>query len=271
MIDFLKLMGPEGLLFIFIASLIAIVQLFRFIVKKRTTSIPTQHNDPLIKKYDDVNLDKYTQFFRLLGLCIGMTTLLAAFEYPTPNDVLVTLQSTSIIDNSEYDSVYVLPKPKVPQIKKPPVVTIIEVKDDVKIDENIEIDIPEGFDPNEIIEEYVPDDEPSDDEPVKDFVVIAEKSAAFKGGMGKFYKWIGRRMKYPSQAKRMGVEGKVFVEFIVERNGKLTDIKVVRGIGAGCDEEAIRVLEACPNWNPGEQRGRPVRQKMVIPISFRLH
>jgi protein TonB len=68
----------------------------------------------------------------------------------------------------------------------------------------------------------------------------------------------------------MGIEGKVFVEFIVDKDGKLTNIKVVRGIGGGCDEEAIRVISRMPNWKPGKQRGMPVKVRMIIPIHFVL-
>lgn len=269
MIDILKFMGLEGLLFTFIAILIAIVQLFRLIVRKRSNLSPLSKSNPLVKKYDDVNLDKYTQFFRMLGLCIGMTTILAAFEYPTPHSTLMTWEDTFKFENEEVDSAFVLPKPKIQLPKKAAPIIIIEVDDEKDITTEVDIFIPEDFDPGEVIEEYVSIDE-IEEKPEDDFVTFAEQSASYKGGMGKFYKWLGKKIKYPSQAKRMGVEGKVFVEFIVERDGALSNLKVVRGIGAGCDQEAIRILKMCPNWTPGKQRGRPVRQKMVLPISFRL-
>lgn len=75
---------------------------------------------------------------------------------------------------------------------------------------------------------------------------------------------------YPHRAQRMGIEGWVFVEFVVERDGSLTDIKVVKGIGGGCDDEAIRVISQAPKWNAGKQRGRSVRVRMVMPIMFKL-
>jgi protein TonB len=68
----------------------------------------------------------------------------------------------------------------------------------------------------------------------------------------------------------MGVEGRVFVEFVVNRDGSIVDVKFIKGIGAGCDEEAVRVVQSAPAWKPGKQRGKPVRQKMVIPIIFKL-
>ncbi|MGB3618259.1 MAG: energy transducer TonB, partial [Catalinimonas sp.] len=74
----------------------------------------------------------------------------------------------------------------------------------------------------------------------------------------------------PEQARRMGVEGRVFVQFVVERDGTLTDVQAVKGIGAGCDEEAIRAVKESPKWKPGKQRGRPVRVRMVMPIVFKM-
>jgi protein TonB len=109
-----------------------------------------------------------------------------------------------------------------------------------------------------------------EEEDVEQVFSVVEESAAPKGGMQAFYKYVGEKLKYPAQARRMGTEGRVFVEFVVNRDGSIVDVKVVRGIGAGCDEEAIRVVQSAPSWSPGKQRGKPVRQKMVIPINFKL-
>ena len=68
----------------------------------------------------------------------------------------------------------------------------------------------------------------------------------------------------------MGLEGRVFVEFVVEKDGSLTDVKIAKGIGGGCDEEAVRVISSAPRWNAGKQRGRPVRVRMVMPIMFKI-
>jgi len=89
-----------------------------------------------------------------------------------------------------------------------------------------------------------------------------------------FHPWVERAkvtLKYPAQARRMGIEGKVYVTFVVGKEGEITDVKVLKGIGAGCDEEAIRVLSGAPNWKPGKQRGRPVRVRMQLPIIFKLN
>lgn len=99
--------------------------------------------------------------------------------------------------------------------------------------------------------------------------VIVEKMPEPVGGYAKFYKVLNKNMKYPAQARRTGTKGRVFVEFTVQENGELNDIRVIKGIGVGCDEEAMRVI-ALTKWNAGKQRGRPVKVKMVQPIIFDL-
>lgn len=92
----------------------------------------------------------------------------------------------------------------------------------------------------------------------------------FTGGVVELYRWLGKNLNYPSAAVRAGVEGKVFVKFIVEKDGSISQLKVMKGIGFGCDEEALRVLKNMPKWSPGLQNGKPVRVYFTIPIAFRL-
>ncbi|MHA4893515.1 TonB family protein [Pedobacter sp. PWIIR3] len=106
-------------------------------------------------------------------------------------------------------------------------------------------------------------------DPVYDFVSL-EQQPAFKGGMKNFYTYLAKTVKYPAEAQRLNKQGKVFLSFIVEKDGSLSDIKVDRKAGYGLDEEAVRVLKASPNWDPGIQQGKKVRVKYNIPISFTL-
>ena len=89
--------------------------------------------------------------------------------------------------------------------------------------------------------------------------------------MAAFYKQLGKNLRYPRQAKKMGIQGKVYIRFIVDTDGSLTNIEVLKGIGAGCDEEALRVITQAPKWKPGKQRGKPVKVRMTIPIVFKLN
>ncbi|NII84825.1 MULTISPECIES: energy transducer TonB [unclassified Pedobacter] len=176
------------------------------------------------------------------------------------------------------------PPPKVDQVKMPPPIVKpdIEVRDepptveklkeadpgqrDIKGDPTADIVIaePVGEGPKREAAVAV------DDNKVYDFVSI-EKQPEFPGGISKFYGYLSKAIKYPPMAQENNVQGKVFLSFVVEKDGKLTDITVTRGLGSGTDEEAIRVLKASPRWNPGIQNGKPVRVKYNINVNFTLN
>ncbi|MFM7851827.1 MAG: energy transducer TonB, partial [Flammeovirgaceae bacterium] len=86
------------------------------------------------------------------------------------------------------------------------------------------------------------------------------------GGLAAFYKQVSQVIRYPAKARRNRIEGKVFVQFVVQEDGTLTDFRVIKGIGGGCDEEALRSVMSSPRWQPGKQRGRPVKQRYTLPI-----
>jgi TonB family protein len=97
-----------------------------------------------------------------------------------------------------------------------------------------------------------------------------ELAPEYQGGQKALSKFLGSRLRYPVRARENKVQGKVYIGFIVEKNGSLSDFKVVRGIGGGCDEEAIRVLKLSPIWKPGYANGKPVRTSYTLPITFQL-
>ena len=104
----------------------------------------------------------------------------------------------------------------------------------------------------------------SDDE----VYIMVEKRAEFPGGQSEMLKYIQDNRQYPDEAKENDVHGKVLVSLIVERDGTLSDVKVMRGIGSGCDEEAVRVITSMPKWKPGEQGGKAVRTSLTLPVTF---
>ena len=99
---------------------------------------------------------------------------------------------------------------------------------------------------------------------------IVETMPMFRGGERKLMEFIGSNVVYPKEAIDAGIEGKVFVEFYIEKDGTVSDAKVLRGIGYGCDEEALRVIGLMPKWFPGKQRGHAVRVRYTLPINFKL-
>lgn len=105
----------------------------------------------------------------------------------------------------------------------------------------------------------------------KSNLMVVEEMPEFEGGAKAFAKFIRKQMKYPKQAKKMGVEGKVYLEFIVNKDSSLSDIKILKGIGLGCEEEAIRLLKKSESqWTAGKQRGKPVKVKMSVAIVFKI-
>lgn len=107
------------------------------------------------------------------------------------------------------------------------------------------------------------------DEDVRIFSIV-EEEASYPGGYDALMEFLAKNIQYPEKAKKMGVKGKVFVTFIVEKDGSISDIKVLRDIGYGCGEEVIRVIKLMPKWKPAKQRGKAVRQQFNLPVSFNL-
>jgi len=101
--------------------------------------------------------------------------------------------------------------------------------------------------------------------------VSLENPPVYPGGIAEFYKFLGENIKYPEQAKQNKIQGNVFVSFVVEKSGAISNVKVDRGLGYGTDEEALRVLALSPNWEPGTQNNKPVRVKYNIPIKFHMN
>ncbi len=106
--------------------------------------------------------------------------------------------------------------------------------------------------------------------PEHDVYQIVEQMPEFPNGQEALMLYIAKQVKYPAEAKKAGAQGRVFIGFIVEPDGSLSDFKVLRGIGYGCDEEALRVVKSMPKWQPGMHRGKAVRVQYLVPVNFRL-
>ncbi len=99
---------------------------------------------------------------------------------------------------------------------------------------------------------------------------VVEQMPQFPGGDAELLKYLRGNIKYPRMASENNIEGKVFVSFVVKSDGSITNVKVLRGIGGGCDEEAVRVVKSMPSWLPGKQGGRPVPVSFKLPVVFKL-
>jgi protein TonB len=173
------------------------------------------------------------------------------------------------------------PKPKVDQVKFPPPVVV--PAEEVRDEEPPTVEELKVADPGQKTIEGDPNADIRIDEPVGEAPKEAEVTEdvnqifhsvevtpEFPGGIKKFYSFLEKNYRYPAMAREQGVSGKVIMQFVVERDGSLTDIKVVRDLGLGTGEEAIRLLKSMPKWKPGIQNGRPVRVAYTLPFSLNL-
>ena len=110
-------------------------------------------------------------------------------------------------------------------------------------------------------------DVPMDDDEIME---VPEVAPEFPGGYDSLYAYIARNISYPAEAKKADIHGKVYVTFVVEKDGRITGERILRDIGGGCGEEVLRVIRTMPNWKPGTQRGNPVRVQFNLPVSFEL-
>ncbi len=222
-----------------------------------------------LKKNPKYDLIAKIPMLRMLGLTVSLCVVIVAFEIPGKGEeVIIDLGNV----RGEFEEIMDLPitehlPPPPPQIQ---VAQIKEVPDETIIEEEIEIELDVEVTEFTSIDEIEFVESDMEEEPVEEVFTVVEVNPEYPGGIAAFYQFIGERIKYPNSAARLGVEGRVYVEFIVGKDGALRDIRVVKGIGAGCDEEAERVMKMVPKFNPGKQRGRPVHVKMVLPIYFKL-
>lgn len=221
-----------------------------------------------VKKNKNADIHRLSGIFFQLGLVLSLAMVVIAFEWRSSDDGS-TVDLGSLEDSFE-DIIdipnTIQPPPPPPVIQQP---QIIEVPDEEEIDEEIKVNLDIEITEETIIEELVFEDAP-EEEVADEVFTIVEENPLPVGGMNAFYRYVATYLIYPEIARRMGIEGNVFIEFVVEKDGAITAVRSLKGIGAGCDEEAVKVINKAPKWRPGKQRGKPVRVRIVLPIHFRL-
>jgi protein TonB len=213
----------------------------------------------------------YSSLFFSIGLCISLLVVVTAFEWKFYDRGNVMDLGTL---DSEFENVMDIPPTEQPppppkKLEQP---KIIEVPDEEEIMEDIEIDLDIEVTEEQVVEQRIFEDLEieEEEEKVDEIFTIVEQQPEPVGGLKAFYDYVAKNLKYPVLARRNLIEGRAYIEFVVEKDGSLTDVKILKGIGGGCDEEAVRIIKNAPRWKPGKQRGRPVRVKMVLPVLFQL-
>ncbi len=222
-----------------------------------------------VRKTPKADLENKKGYFFEIGMILALLVVFGAFSLKSYDKQTVNQLQVAMDDTPEEIIPITEQKVKPPPPPPPRQVTQIKiVDDDVDVEDDLDIDV-EADDATEF-EEYVPPEE--DDEEVEEQQIfqVVENMPEFPGGRGALMKYLATNIKYPPYAKEAGIQGRVFINFVVEKDGSITAVKVLRGIGGGCDEEAIRVVKNMPKWSPGMQRGKPVRVSFNLPVKFTL-
>ena len=225
-----------------------------------------------IKKSPKADLESKKLTFTLIGLVLTLFVVWRVFEYKSYDKKTIDgLQTTVEVIEEEMVEITKQEQPKVqPPQPKPQVTQIQVVEDDVEVED--EIDINAEVDQDEVIEEYefTPPEIEEEEIVEAEIFKVVEEMPEFPGGAAKLMEYIQKNIKYPMMARESDIQGRVFVNFVVEPDGSISNVTVMRGIGGGCDEEAVRVVNSMPNWKPGKQRGSAVRCAYTVPIIFKL-
>jgi len=205
----------------------------------------------------------------LLGIFSGLSLFLVLLEWRFYADVKSQLGELNVSEEVEE----LPPITQQEEIKPPPPPpqpqTNIEVVENTQ--EEKEIASTEATEQTEV-QPVAPPPPPPEEKKVEEpqVYVIVEEMPEFPGGDAALLQYIQSNIRYPTYAREAGIQGTVFVSFVVDENGNVRDVQVLKGIGGGCDEEAVRVIKSLPKFKPGKQRGKPVRVKMQVPIRFVL-
>jgi periplasmic protein TonB len=221
------------------------------------------------KKSPKAGLEGKRTIFLQIGFIVALTAVLFAFNIKSYE------RGNKLDIRGHMDDIPEVIVPITRQELKPPPpppqqqITLINIVDNtMEIEEDLMLDV--GADQFTEIPEYIPvialEDVPDEDE----IFEVVELMPAFPGGDAAMMRFLKENIKYPQIARETGIRGTVIVTFVVERDGSVTDVRVLRGIGGGCDEEAVRVIRQMPKWVPGHQLGKPVRVQFNMPIRFIL-
>jgi len=224
------------------------------------------------KKSKKADLENKKGVFFLFGLIISLGMVLLAFQWNTPPKEITVLENTSFVP----DEILFIPRTKNEEKKvlpKPVILPSFElVSNDTPTDENpdwFETDPAEGNPVN--FNELILTSHQKNVDIEEEIVNFAEVMPEFPGGILSLQKFIANAIKYPVIAQENGIQGKVFVSFVIDEFGNVTRTNIVRSVDASLDNEALRVIRSLPKWKPGMQGGKALKVRYYVPINFELH
>ena len=226
-----------------------------------------------IKKSPTADLNNKKLLFVEIGFVIALLIVYGAFEYRSKEkkEAVLAAENTEIIEE-EIVPITQENTPPPPEIAKVPVLSdIIDiVEDDITVEDNIlnlEDDANLGVEVMDYVSEV--EEEVVEEESIP-FALVEKKPSFMGGDANTFSAWVNQHLEYPEVARENGVSGRVMLQFTVNPNGSVTDVKVLRGVDPALDKEAVRVISSSPKWEPGRQRDRAVKVTYTFPVVFQL-
>ncbi len=227
-----------------------------------------------IKKSPKADLENKKSTSILIGLVVALGVMFIAFEW-SQRDVVVyeeAIQSAVVEDEEMIEVTFreETPPPPAPEPPAPETVLsdVIEIKDNTEEVETVDFSAEDDASQRVVVQ--APVAAPVEEEEEQQIFVVVEKMPEFPGGEEAMRRYLARNIRYPLIAQENGIQGRVICQFVVNADGKIVDVQVVRGVEASLDAEAVRVIQSMPSWTPGKQGGKSVRVKYTLPIRFKL-
>ena len=229
--------------------------------------------DMEIKKTEKANLENKKLLFTEIGLIISLLIVFIAFEWTQAEVTVSNLEDTTeVITEEEIIPITQETPPPPPSAPKIPILSdqIDIVDDEIELEDDMFMNLEDNADLGVEIMDYVEVEEEVVEEEAIPFQLVEEKPSFNGGDANQFSKWVNSRLVYPEIAKENGVQGRVTLQFTVEKDGTVTKVKVLRGVDPSLDKEAVRVVSMSPKWKPGKQRDRAVPVTYTFPVIFQL-
>lgn len=226
-----------------------------------------------IKKSEKANLENKKLLFVEIGLVISLLITFIAFNWTSKETKVSTLEAeTEIVAEEEVIPITQETPPPPPSAPQIPVLSdqIDIVDDEIQVDDDMFMNLEDDANLGVEIIDYVEVQEEEVVEEAIPFMLVEEKPSFQGGDANQFSTWVNKRLVYPEIAKENGVQGRVTLQFTIEKDGSLTKIKVLRGVDPSLDKEAVRVVSSSPKWKPGKQRDRAVPVTYTFPVIFQF-
>ena len=226
-----------------------------------------------IKKSEKASLENKKLLFVEIGLVVSLAITLFAFEWTsTETETALLEDNTEVLIEEEIISTQMDTPPPPPAAPKIPVLSdqIDIVDDEIEIEDDMFMNLEDDASLGVEIMDYVEVEEEVVEEEAIPFQLVEEKPSFQGGDANQFSKWVNSRLVYPEIAKENGVQGRVTLQFTVEKDGTVTKVRVLRGVDPSLDKEAVRVVSMSPKWKPGKQRDRAVPVTYTFPVIFQL-